>query len=436
MEFMSIFYDKKYLYAVIKEQDQIKLFRKQDPAPAVIWELLPQSEYINGLWVRDADDAKAYFDINGNQLRHIRQAGQALHYVEDGKRQQNKSALIIAEIQARLGQNFEDEFNTINIESRRLDLEGQTIIAEIVAQQKQEDMHRKIRILSLADTAAGNHFLAMVKQDISRHLQVIADLEPAEISALISALIANKSFTIADSDAIRTDLRNSWLFDYDFIAKQLLTFPNKTIGAYQHAVFCYLANILAQLDASIERPNLETSISPTHGFKHASQYWISKLNLGDDIATIPDSEERPAVIIEALNRIEPELTPIVKRCNPSQKRELLYIIATKFSFDKESLFYLARENYPEFELHDIEIDDAPQQEEPVLNEVLTAFKVSYRQTPCPPYLFQWMWDVCDYVYRLCAWMDTYCLGLGVANKLSKLDEGNSMDEFRAAIWIR
>ncbi|NDH08532.1 MAG: hypothetical protein EBY16_02730 [Gammaproteobacteria bacterium] len=435
MEFMSVFYNNEHLYAVIKEQDQIKLFRKQDPA-SVIWELLPQKEYTNGLWVRDAHDAKAYFDINGNQLRHIRQAGHALHYVEDGKQQQQKKKSIIAEIEGTLSTTFVTKFETLNIERRRLDLEGPTIIAEIVAQQKQEDMVRKMRILRLADTAEVDDFLAMVKKDIISHLAVIADLEPAEISALISALIANRSFTIRDSEAISTDLRNSWLFDYDFIAKQLLTFPNKTIGAYQHAVFSKLVDILAEFDELIERPNLETSISKIHGLKHASEYWISKLNLGGHIATIPDSEQRLAVIIEALNRIEPELTPIVQSCNPSQKRELVYIMSKRFDCDKQGFFFLLQAHYPAWGLDARAIDDAPQQEEPVLNEVLTAFTNSYRQTACPPYLFQWMWDVCDYVYRLCAWMDTYCLGLGEANELSKCDEGNSMEAFRAAIWTR
>ena len=427
---MSVFYDNEHLYAVIKEQDQIKLFRKQDPAAAVIWELLAQSEYINGLWVRDEQDAKAYFDINGNQLRHIRQAGHALHYVENGKRQQNRSTSIIAEIEGTLSTTFVTKFETLNIERRGLNLDGRKIIAEIVAQQKQEDMQRKMRILSLADTAADNDFLAMVKQDISRHLQVIADLEPAEILALISALIANKPFTIADSDAISTDLRNSWLFDSDFIAKQLLTFPNKTIGAYQYAVFSNLADILDQLDASIERPNLATTISQIHGHENASQYWISKLNLGDDIATIPDSAQRFEIILSALARIKSELTPIVQGCNPAQKQQLLDVIASHYGCDKAILFDQAQDYWEELGL------DAPQQKEPVSNEVLTAFTNSYRQTPCPPYLFQWMWDVCDYVYRLCAWMDTYCLGLWEANKLSKLDEGNSMDEFRAAILTR
>jgi len=79
---------------------------------------------------------------------------------------------------------------------------------------------------------------------------------------------------------------------------------------------------------------------------------------------------------------------------------------------------------------------SPKQEEPVVNADLTAFTNSYRQTPCPSYLFQWMWDVCDYIYRLCAWMDTYCLGLGQANELSKRNDGNNMDELRTAIWTR
>lgn len=431
------FYDNESIFVVIEAQDAtIEVYRRG--SESLVWEDITDLAVKDGFYVRDSEGQPSYFKIDEGKLLRA-------YYHTNGR------PLFTMGQQLLQRKNHEDRTKIESIEKRfqpfsRTDevvptlLSEETILTEIQDFKQRQEFAKKERILTLADIKSEDAFSMIIKNRIMLQLAPLGSSEPKEIAAFIQALMRNINYSIAEDDIISIDCRNRWLFNYDFIAKELMNFPDKTVADYHHQVEEYLRLILAQLlsmSRDVTTHDVHIQTSPIHGEKNAYQYWMSKLFAhscqADEIAA-----ERDLFLVDLMSpnsQCHLDLRQIFKNFDKLQKIHFLKYLAERFSCNYKSLFDdyrsywqmldldLLEDPQTMLEFEEVDAEDATVSPETLKTKVLfnsfIQFQQDYLKTPCPKYLFRWIWAVCDFVYRMCAWMDTYCLGIGQANHLYK-----------------
>jgi hypothetical protein len=397
-------YDNDAFYFVT-DDDGIKFYRKQR-VDGALWQESHLPE--DGLVVNDSTHKRVFIKEKEAKLLRIFPCGFGAYGCSlGGTMHKDRKAISLGEQKIKSSPEIEACPLFGGQSDEAIESEIRSDLERAQNQKKLFEEQRRLAKLSLANYACQDTFEAMVKQDILDNLGFLAKYDEADIVLFIQAMLNLDNFFLPDDGEVKSiDIRRKWLMDDDLLSLKLDAFPDKAIFDYLQCVATLLKESF-QMDCSsnlVERPRLSA-------FKTARQYTFDKLF--EDFN--PEDVELKTILIQT--KIDVVRDKFFSRF-PQNEANITWFyqaLETKFRQDfpepskanlREALISASTP------VHQVE----PQHQ---LLVALDAFKQFYQASNCPRFLAQWMWNVVSYVYRICAWLDTYCLKLGQGNALMK-----------------
>lgn len=403
---LDVFYDKDNFFALVEDGAELTIYCQNTNH---LW--LP-GNFPEGLYVNNELHHKQYIQIQEGQLYKVVIGNVANESILNHFLAQKKLSpkMLSKEISSRI--------NDLEITRRDDCPDSETVLAELKKQFAQEEQERKeeqerqakqnkLNKLILNDLNNLSPFEVFIKETVLVKLSALLNYEAEDIIFIIEQILLNQVPTVDDERWVVIYDLKSLMWDYLEISKILAKFPNKTIHDYQEALEKCLKMSAQRLGNEIK---VDVPYSQLFRSYTAHDYWLHCLQL----KTGRLDEKQIGFLNEDI--FTEKLIDCLFNIDFIEKLFFIEKIAQEIKISNEAVFETHKASWNRIGIQDYHLTFFK------LYKPLIQLSQDFKKTTHESYLAVFI----NWIYRICLYIDTYCLRFSLAGKLLTQLEKSSL----------